>query len=126
MTVAVTSCTYPDSFTSMGFGPACGIPVEPKPYHGQVFSIADLGAIVAAHGLPEDSPDQSYDGYQIGRGKAAALRTSGDLGGAERITHTRRDLNLRSPVFGHIRCRLGPNGACTLHVGDLEERGIFL
>ena len=64
MPAAVTSCTYPDSFTSMGFGPDYGLPSEPKPYHGRVFSLADLPSLIARYGLPEDLPDQNYDGYE--------------------------------------------------------------
>jgi hypothetical protein len=64
MPAAVTSCTYPDSFTAMGFGPEYGLPSEPKPYHGRVFSLADLPSLIARYGLPDDVPDQDYEGYQ--------------------------------------------------------------
>jgi hypothetical protein len=61
---AVTSCTYPDSFTAMGFGSEYGLPSEGKPYHGQVFLLADLPSIIARYGLPDDAPDVEYDGYE--------------------------------------------------------------
>jgi hypothetical protein len=64
MPAAVTSCTYPDSFTAMGFGPDYGLPSGPQPYHDRVFSLADLPALIARYGLPDDVPDQDYEGYQ--------------------------------------------------------------
>jgi hypothetical protein len=67
-----TSLTIPDSFTSMGFGPDYGLPREDRPYHGRVYRLEDLPALVSAYGLPADdasgpdgSPDDSYDGYQL-------------------------------------------------------------
>jgi hypothetical protein len=64
MPAAVTSCTYPDSFTAMGFGSDYGLPSEAKPYHGRVFALADLPSLIARYGLPDDAPDADYDGYQ--------------------------------------------------------------
>jgi hypothetical protein len=64
MPAAVTSCTYPDSFAAMGFAPDYGLPREPRPYHGRVFSLTDLPSLIARHGLPHDVPDADYDGYQ--------------------------------------------------------------
>ncbi|MDX6600471.1 MAG: hypothetical protein QOE87_4358 [Gaiellales bacterium] len=64
MPAAVTSCTYPDSFAAMGFGRDYGLPSEPRPYHGRVFSLADIPSLIARHGLPYDVPDADYDGYQ--------------------------------------------------------------
>jgi hypothetical protein len=60
----VTSFTYPDSFTAMGFGPRFGLPHEARPYHHQVFRLQQLADVVARHGLPVDEPAASYDGYQ--------------------------------------------------------------
>lgn len=58
-----TSFTYPDSFVAMGLSSEFGLPYEPKPYHGQVFRLAELDGIVARFGLPEDVLD-GYDGYE--------------------------------------------------------------
>jgi len=59
----VTSFTYPDSFTAMGFGPHFGLPQEPRPYHGHVYRLEQLPEIVAQYGLPDDR-DLAYEGYQ--------------------------------------------------------------
>lgn len=73
-----TSLTIPDSFNSMGFGPAYGLPQEDRAYHDRVYRLEDLPALVSAYGLPDNdasadndawagngSPDDSYDGYQF-------------------------------------------------------------
>ena len=59
-----TSFTYPDSFTAMGCGLAFGLPDDPRPYHGTVFRMEELEGVVHAYGLPDDSPDTDYAGYQ--------------------------------------------------------------
>jgi hypothetical protein len=64
MPVEATSCTYPDSFTAMGFGSDYGLPSAPQPYHGRVFFLTDLPALMARYGLPDDLPDADYVGYQ--------------------------------------------------------------
>jgi hypothetical protein len=58
-----TSFTYPDSLTSMGLGLDYGLPHEPKPYHGTVFRLRELAAVVGRHGLPADQAGD-YAGYQ--------------------------------------------------------------
>jgi hypothetical protein len=60
----LTSLTFPDSLTSMGFGPDYGLPQEDRPYHGRVYRLEDLPALVSAYGLPSDgSSEETYDGY---------------------------------------------------------------
>ncbi len=59
----VTSFTYPDSFTAMGLVAEYGLPYEPRPYHDQVFRLAQLDEVVAEHGLPLDDPDD-VEGYE--------------------------------------------------------------
>ncbi len=61
---AATSFTYPDSFTAMGYGPLFGLPDESRPYHGTVFRLEQLDDVVRTYGLPDDSPDATYAGYQ--------------------------------------------------------------
>ncbi|MGH3728660.1 MAG: hypothetical protein ACRDTU_07880 [Micromonosporaceae bacterium] len=58
-----TSFTYPDSFTSMGYGPRFGVPYEPRPYHGKVFRLRELANVVAKYGIPQDAPEPDYEGY---------------------------------------------------------------
>jgi len=59
-----TTFTYPDSFTAMGFLPRFGLPYEPRPYHGQVFWLEQLDAVVGRYGLPADDPTDGYAGYE--------------------------------------------------------------
>ena len=59
----VTSFTYPDSFTAMAFGPQFGLPLEPRPYHEQVFRLPQLKDVVTKYGLPADETEGLYDGY---------------------------------------------------------------
>jgi hypothetical protein len=61
---AVTSFTYPDSFTAMGFGPQFGLPHDPKPYHQRVYRMESLSGVVAEFGLPVGEADDDYTGYQ--------------------------------------------------------------
>lgn len=58
----VASFTYPDSFTAMGLAPEYGLPYEPRPYHGRVHRLADLGAVIERYGMPEEPT--GYDGYE--------------------------------------------------------------
>lgn len=60
---AVTSFTYPDSFTAMGLGAEYGLPYEPQPYHGRAFRLSELQSLIEHFGLPED-PSGGYDGYE--------------------------------------------------------------
>jgi hypothetical protein len=60
----VTSFTYPDSFTAMGFGADFGIPYEPRDYHGKVFLLDELDDVIGKHGLPSDDPSGDYEGYE--------------------------------------------------------------
>lgn len=59
---AQTSFTYPDSFTAMGLLSDYGLPHEPRPYHGEVFRLTELGAVLAQYGMPVD-PGEAYEGY---------------------------------------------------------------
>jgi hypothetical protein len=61
----VTSVTYPDSFTAMAFGPRFGLPHQARPYHEQVFLLAELPELVARYGLPRDESDPVYDDYPM-------------------------------------------------------------
>lgn len=57
------SFTHPDSFTAMGFGPDFGLPYEPRPCHGAVYRLSELGEVVAEFGSPDDPGASGYDGY---------------------------------------------------------------
>jgi hypothetical protein len=48
----VVTFTYPDSMASLPLGNARGDARERKPYHGEVFTLAEIKDIVAAYGLP--------------------------------------------------------------------------
>jgi hypothetical protein len=63
---AVTSVTYPDSFTAMGLGPDYGLPYEHRPYHGRVYRLEQLAELIAAYGRPgDDHPGAGgYRDYQ--------------------------------------------------------------
>ncbi len=60
----VTSVTYPDSFASMAFGPRFGLPHFPQPHHEQVFRLDGLEDLVATYGLPDDSAEDDYTGFE--------------------------------------------------------------
>jgi hypothetical protein len=68
----VTSVTYPDSFSAMGLGPEYGLPDRTRPYHGRVYRLEELPALVATFGLPADgAPEgagphghETYGDYQ--------------------------------------------------------------
>jgi hypothetical protein len=60
----VTSFTYPDSFTAMGFLPRYGLPYEARPHHQRVFRMDQLLAVIERYGLPADEAEPTYDGYQ--------------------------------------------------------------
>ena len=60
----VTSFTYPDSVVAMGALSEFGIATVAQPYHGTVFRLEELPNVVEAYGLPNDTPPQTYDGYQ--------------------------------------------------------------
>ena len=55
--------TIPDSFTAMGLGADYGLHHQPRPYHRQVFGIAQLTEVVDRFGLPEGG-EPGYDNYQ--------------------------------------------------------------
>jgi hypothetical protein len=59
-----TSVTYPDSFTAMAVGPDFGLAHEPRPYHGRCYRLDELDALISRYGLPDDSPDANYAGYE--------------------------------------------------------------
>jgi hypothetical protein len=61
---AVTSFTYPDSFTATGLVAEFGLPYEPRPYHNRVFRIEELREVVKRFGLPSEEPDPVYQGYE--------------------------------------------------------------
>ncbi|MGH3734319.1 MAG: hypothetical protein ACRDT6_01630 [Micromonosporaceae bacterium] len=55
------SFTYPDSFTSMGYGPRFGVPYQPRTYHGKVFRLHELPDVIAEYGMPQvDSDHHDY------------------------------------------------------------------
>jgi hypothetical protein len=58
---AVTSFTYPDSITAMGLGAEFGLPTERRPYHGTVFRLEALPAVVERYGLPDDGVEGYAD-----------------------------------------------------------------
>jgi hypothetical protein len=58
-----TSITYPDSFTAMGFGAQFGIGREPRPYHGRVFLLGELPALVEQFGIPDPGWDGDYQAW---------------------------------------------------------------
>lgn len=60
-----TSFTYPDSFGAMGLGPEFGQPYWPEPYHGRVYRMQELSAVIDAYGLPDDAPDDDYEGFHL-------------------------------------------------------------
>jgi hypothetical protein len=55
-----TSVTYPDSFAAMEFGHEFGITQQSKPYHGQVFLLADLPELVERYGIPSPAWRSEY------------------------------------------------------------------
>jgi hypothetical protein len=61
---AVTSFTYPDSFTAMCLGREFGLPHECRPYHDRVYSLAELPDLVETYGLPAGDADADYEGYE--------------------------------------------------------------
>jgi hypothetical protein len=61
---AVTSFTYPDSFTATGLVADFGLPYESRPYHHQAFRIEDLSEVVRKYGLPAEDPAPVYEGYE--------------------------------------------------------------
>lgn len=61
----LTSFTYPDSFGAMGLGAEFGQPYSPQPYHGRVYRMEELGAVIDAYGLPDDTPDDDYEGFHL-------------------------------------------------------------
>jgi hypothetical protein len=60
---AVSSFTYPDSFTAMALGPQFGLPHVPRPYHEKVFRLWELRSVVGDVGLPADATDD-HEGYE--------------------------------------------------------------
>ena len=60
---SMVSFTYPDSFTSMGFLKRFGIQHESKPYHGQVFTMSEIGDVISEFGLPENNFRTDYKSY---------------------------------------------------------------
>jgi len=62
--IEAASFTYPDSFVSMRLGQDYGLPPEPlQPYHERVFLLDELADVVARHGMPDGSRDETYSGY---------------------------------------------------------------
>ncbi len=59
------SFTYPDSMTSMGLSQDFGIPVTPRPHHGNVCRIEELPAVIRMHGYPRPRRPDSYDRHQF-------------------------------------------------------------
>jgi len=59
------SFTYPDSVTSMGLLAEFGIKVSPRPYHGRVFRIDEVEAVIERYALPRSRKPATYDGHQF-------------------------------------------------------------
>jgi hypothetical protein len=59
------SATYPDSVTSMGLLAEFGIDVSSRTYHGEVYRIEELAALVERYGFPNGSRPDSYEGHQF-------------------------------------------------------------
>ncbi|MGF1593539.1 MAG: hypothetical protein ACFCUW_09680 [Kiloniellaceae bacterium] len=63
----VVTFTYPDSMASLPLGKERGDSGDRKPYHGQVFTLAEIKDVVAAYGLPGDrwktDPPLCYDRF---------------------------------------------------------------
>lgn len=57
------SITYPDSFTAMGFGPRFGLAQETRPYHGKVYRLDELEALVSTLGVPAPAWDDSHEAW---------------------------------------------------------------
>jgi len=57
-----TSITYPDSVVSRGIGVEYGLRDLWRPYHGQIFLLAELLDLVEKFGSPNDETGD-YDGY---------------------------------------------------------------
>jgi hypothetical protein len=58
-----TTVTYPDSFTAMGVAAEFGPPYEARPYHGRVYRLDELPALVERFGVPDPPADEDYDRY---------------------------------------------------------------
>jgi hypothetical protein len=61
----VTSFTYPDSFTAMGFLPRFGLPYLQRPYHDRIYRMQQLREVVRRYGMPPDDAQDGYDGYHL-------------------------------------------------------------
>ncbi len=59
--------TYPDSMASMPLGHREDLRAERQSYHGQVFSLDEIDAVIAVHGLPGDrwkhDPSRRFDRF---------------------------------------------------------------
>jgi hypothetical protein len=63
----IVSFTHTDSFFAFSDHNLRGVPIPPRPYHSQVFTLDELPALVAEHGLPGErwrtDPDRRFDVY---------------------------------------------------------------
>lgn len=59
------SVTYPDSVTSMGLLAEFGIEVAPRPYHGNVYRVEEIGDLIERYGLPRTGKPDTYEGHQF-------------------------------------------------------------
>lgn len=59
-----TSITIPDSFTAMEIGPSFGLPLEPRPYHGHVYRLDEVGELVTRYGTFNTEAEKNYSGYE--------------------------------------------------------------
>lgn len=59
------SVTYPDSVTSMGLLTEFGINASPRPYHGNVYRIEEIGDLIERYGLPHGAKPDTYEGHQF-------------------------------------------------------------
>jgi hypothetical protein len=64
---SAVSFTYTDSFFAYSERNLRGVPIPPRPYHRQVFTLTELGDLVTQYGLPgerwRDEPEHRFDVY---------------------------------------------------------------
>ena len=56
-----TSITFPDSFTAMELGTEFGLVQQPKPYHGRLFLLDELPALVEQFGIPSPAWNDEHE-----------------------------------------------------------------
>src|SRR5207247_8556010 len=58
-----TSITYPDSFAAMELGAQFGLHQRSRPYHGRVFPLAELPALIEQFGVPYPRRGGEYEAW---------------------------------------------------------------